>query len=140
MLLAGSVQRACKGTTLWLSSFICKTVSCTVVSDYFATPWTVACSLLCSWVSPAKNTGVGCYSLLQGIFPTQGSGVDSGSPTLQTYSLPSEPPGKPLIFNRGLIIAPSQNYNDSQIFFLPNSCNNFYHNKSLKTMKGVALN
>ena len=27
--------------------------------------------LLCSWDSPGKNTGVGCHSLLQGIFPTQ---------------------------------------------------------------------
>ena len=30
--------------------------------------------LLCPWNSPGKNTGVGCHSLLQGIFPTQGSG------------------------------------------------------------------
>ena len=29
--------------------------------------------LLCPWNSPGKNTGVGCHSLLQGIFPTQGS-------------------------------------------------------------------
>ena len=29
--------------------------------------------LLCPWASPGKNTGVGCHSLLQGIFPTQGS-------------------------------------------------------------------
>ena len=29
--------------------------------------------LLCPWNSPGKNTGEGCYSLLQGIFPTQGS-------------------------------------------------------------------
>ena len=27
--------------------------------------------LLCPWNSPGKNTGVGCHSLLQGIFPTQ---------------------------------------------------------------------
>ena len=26
----------------------------------------------CLWNSPAKNTEVGCYSLLQGVFPTQG--------------------------------------------------------------------
>ena len=30
-------------------------------------------SLLCPWNSPGKNTGVGSSSLLQGIFPTQGS-------------------------------------------------------------------
>ena len=27
--------------------------------------------LLCPWDSPSENTGVGCYALLQGIFPTQ---------------------------------------------------------------------
>ena len=32
--------------------------------------------LLCQWDSPGKNTGVGCHSLLQGIFPTQGSNLD----------------------------------------------------------------
>ena len=31
--------------------------------------------LLCPWISPGKNTGVGCRSLLQGIFPTQGSNL-----------------------------------------------------------------
>ena len=31
------------------------------------------CRLLCPLDSPGKNTGVGCHSLLQGIFPTQGS-------------------------------------------------------------------
>jgi len=29
--------------------------------------------LLCPWDSPGKNTGVGCHTLLQGIFLTQGS-------------------------------------------------------------------
>ena len=28
--------------------------------------------LLCPWDAPGKNPGVGCHSLLQGIFPTQG--------------------------------------------------------------------
>ena len=31
--------------------------------------------LLCPWNSPGKNTGVGCHSLLQGIFLTQGSNL-----------------------------------------------------------------
>ena len=31
------------------------------------------CRLLYPWDSPEKNTGVCCHSLLQGIFPTQGS-------------------------------------------------------------------
>ena len=32
----------------------------------------VAPRFLCPWNSPGKNTGVGCHSLLQGIFLTQG--------------------------------------------------------------------
>ena len=43
------------------------------------------------WDFPGKNTGVGCHSLLQGIFPTQGL-----NPTLPADSLPPEPPGKPI--------------------------------------------
>ena len=41
-------------------------------------PWTeepgglLSIGILCPWDSPAKNTGLGCHSLLQGIFPTQG--------------------------------------------------------------------
>ena len=35
-------------------------------------PWTIAHQLLCPWDFPGKNVGVGCYSLLQGIFLTQG--------------------------------------------------------------------
>ena len=45
-------------------------VSHSVVSNY-GTPWTAATRLLYPCASPANNTGVG--SLLQGIFPTQGS-------------------------------------------------------------------
>ena len=36
-------------------------------------PWTVPARLLCPCNSPGHNTGVGSLSLLQGIFPTQGS-------------------------------------------------------------------
>ena len=51
---------------------------------------------LCPWESPGKNTGVGCHTLLQGLFLTQGS-----NPHLlyllhwQTCSLLLAPPGKP---------------------------------------------
>ena len=53
-------------------------------------------TLLCPWHSPGKNTGVGCHTLLQGIFPTQGLyshlwGLLHG----QVGSLPLVPPGKP---------------------------------------------
>ena len=43
--------------------------------------------LLYPWNSPGRNTGGGCYSLLQGIFPTQGS---NPSRALQADSLPSD--------------------------------------------------
>ena len=46
--------------------------------------------LLCPWDSPSKNTAVGRHSLL--LHP----GIESGSPTLQADSSPSEPPGKPI--------------------------------------------
>ena len=39
------------------------------------TPRTVAHLLLCPWNSPGKNTGMGCHSLLQGIFLTQESNL-----------------------------------------------------------------
>ena len=59
----------------------------------FETLWTVD-SLPGSSVhgdSPGKNTGVGCHVLLQGIFPTHVS--EPRSSTLQSDSLPTEPPG-----------------------------------------------
>ena len=34
-------------------------------------PWPA--TLFCPWDSPGKNSGGGCYALLQEIFPTQGS-------------------------------------------------------------------
>ena len=52
-----------------------ESVSHSVMSDSFATPWTVA-RLLCPWDSPGKNTGVGGHSLLQGILLTQGLNPD----------------------------------------------------------------
>ena len=42
------------------------------------------------WNSPGQNTRVGSYSLLQGIFPTQGL-----NPGLPNCRLTSQPPGKP---------------------------------------------
>ena len=66
-------------------------------------PWVVSDSLwpcglwptrfLCPRGSPGKNTEVCCHALLQGIFWTPGWTCISMSPTLQAYSLPTEPPG-----------------------------------------------
>ena len=43
-----------------------------VVSNSLQPPWTVA-RLLCPGGSPGQRTGVGSHSIIQGIFPTQGS-------------------------------------------------------------------
>ena len=65
----------------------------------FATPWTVATSLLCPRESPSKNTGVGCHALLQGIFPNQGSNLCLLCLlNWQAGSLLLVPPGKPRVF------------------------------------------
>ena len=46
----------------------CTVPSCSVVSNSLRPH-----RLYCPWNSPGQNTGVGSLSLLQGIFPTQGS-------------------------------------------------------------------
>ena len=54
-----------------LCTYVC--VSCSVLSDSLRPHGLQLTRLLCPWNSPGKNTGVGCRSLLRGIFPTQGS-------------------------------------------------------------------
>ena len=70
------------------NGYISESVSWSVMSDTLLPHETTR--LLCPWNSLGKNTGVGCYFLLQGIFPTQR--IEPGSPALQADSLPSEPP------------------------------------------------
>ena len=50
-----------------------ESVSCSVVSDILRHHGSGR--LLYPWDSPGKNTGVGCHSLLQGIFPRDGTWV-----------------------------------------------------------------
>ena len=56
-----------------IHAYVC--VSCSVVSDPLRPHGLQPIRLLCSWNFPGKNTGVGSHSLLQGIFPTQGSNL-----------------------------------------------------------------
>ena len=49
-----------------------KSVSRSVVSNSLQPQRLWPTRLLCPWTSPGKNTGVGCHSLLRGIFPTEG--------------------------------------------------------------------
>ena len=50
-----------------------ESVSSSGVSDSFQPHRLWPTKLLCPWNSPGKNTGKGNHSLLQGIFPIQGS-------------------------------------------------------------------
>ena len=56
-----------------LISFLAYVLLHSVISWLFMTPWTLI--LLCPWDFPGKKTGVVCYFLLLGIFPTQGSNL-----------------------------------------------------------------
>ena len=47
--------------------------------------------------SPGKNMGVGCHTLLQGDLPNPE--IKPRFLELQVDSLPSEPPGKPIVIN-----------------------------------------
>ena len=82
-------REECRTVTLSIPS---ESESCSVVSS---SVWSYG--LYSPWNSPGKNTGVASHSLLQGIFPTQGSnsGMKPRSPALQADSLPAEPQGKP---------------------------------------------
>ena len=69
-----------------------ESICCSVISDSLQPHGLWSTRLLCPWNSSGKNTGVGCYSLLQKIFTTQGL-----KPHLlhcRQNFLSSEPPGK----------------------------------------------
>ena len=66
------------------------------MSNFFATPWTVAHQAPLSMGFPSKNTGVGCHFLLQGIVPAHGS--NSHLLLWQADSLPLSHQGNPVAF------------------------------------------
>ena len=53
-----------------LSDWSLHVLNCVQLS---ATPWTVACQVLCPWNFPGKNTGESCHFLFLEIFLAQGS-------------------------------------------------------------------
>ena len=62
----------------WFSGFLwvesdSECVSCSVMSNSLQPHGLQLTRRLCPWNSPGTNTRVGSHSLLQGIFPTQGS-------------------------------------------------------------------
>ena len=62
---------------------------CSVTQSYPTLCNPMDCSPPCPWDSPAKNTGVGCHFLFQGIFPT--TGIEPESPAGRFFA----PFGKP---------------------------------------------
>ena len=85
----------------YLYDYIYKCVcmlSCFSHFQLFATLWTVPHQTpLSPWDLTGKNTGVGCHSLLQAIFPTQGlNSCLLRFLRWQAGSLPLVPPEKPL--------------------------------------------
>ena len=79
----------------WFIWYVCVLSHFSYV-QLFVTPWTVANQAPLSMGFSSKDTGVGCHSLLQGIFPTQGSKLHLLH--WQVSSLSLGPPGKPLIW------------------------------------------
>ena len=69
---------ACNALTAFYTHFFqnwCESVSRLVMSDSLPPHELQPIRLLYPWNSPGKNTTVGCYSLLQGIFLIQGSNL-----------------------------------------------------------------
>ena len=58
--------------TLWTRVKVLVAQACHLFAPHGLSP----ARLLCLWNSPGKDLGVGCHSLLQGIFLTQGSNPD----------------------------------------------------------------
>ena len=52
-----------------------ESVSCSIVPDSLRPHGLQSARVLCPWDSPGKKTGMGAYSLFQGIFPIQGSNL-----------------------------------------------------------------
>ena len=58
---------------IWVRMCVCVCVSVLLSQSCPTLCNPMSPRLPCPWNSPGKNTGVGCHSQLQGIFPTQGS-------------------------------------------------------------------
>ena len=74
--LAGRLLTVCHlGSLLTICMSVCSVTS--VMSNSVWPCGLQPASLLCPWNSPCKNTKVGCYALLKGIFPIQESNLQS---------------------------------------------------------------
>ena len=75
-------------------------LSCFSHIRLFLTPWTIVCQgpLSVGFSRQEYWSGLPCAP----VGDLQNSGIKPGSPALQAYSLPSEPPGKPLTLIRAM--------------------------------------
>ena len=74
----GDCRHEIKTLALWKESYDkpekeSESVNCSAVFNSLPPHVLWPARLLCPWDSPGKNMGMGSHSLLQGIFPTQGS-------------------------------------------------------------------
>ena len=74
---------------------VCACEVTSVVSKFLRPHGLQPARFLCPWDSPGKNTRVGCYALLQRLFPTQVA-MSLSLLHWESSSLPLVPPGKPL--------------------------------------------
>ena len=63
-----SDEKLCVCVCVCVCVYVCVCVCVLSRDQLSATLWTVPARLLCPWDSPDKITGVGCHTLLQGIF------------------------------------------------------------------------
>ena len=95
----------CVCVYLHMHTWVCAVTS--VVSDTLWRYGLQSAGLLCPWDFPGKNTGVGCRSLLQGIFLTQGQNSDVVCLLhWQESSSPLLPAGKPTQAHTSILISP----------------------------------
>ena len=94
-------------------------VSHSVVSDSLR-PHGPPIRLLCSWNSPVENTGVGSLSLLQGIFPTQGSNPSLPQCRKILYHLSHQ--GSPESYFMRILIYWGMHFNNYSLSIWDNCC------------------
>ena len=82
---------------------MCVCVSRSVTSNFLWPYGLLPTRLLYAWDSPDKNSGMDSHSLLQGLFPTQGSNPGLLNCRQILYHLRHQ--GSPVVYSRKLIIA-----------------------------------
>ena len=82
---------------VWVCVWVWVCVSCLVMSDSLAAPWTIAHQAPLSTEFSRQEYWSGLPFLSPGYLPD--AGIKPGSPALQADSLLSEPPGKPKQYN-----------------------------------------